>query len=176
MISFMKTWCEGIIVAIIISIIIETILPEGTNKKYVKVVIGIYIIFTILNPIIGNLNSDIDFSKILDFEETSAVAIDENSIKEVYIDGIKSVIKGDIENEGFEVLVLEIFYDSSYENIEKIILEIKENDNTVSTIEEVKIGISDSSSGNKIDNSKINYLKNLISSNYEIDEDKIFIN
>ena len=37
MIEFCRTWCEGIIVAVIISMIIETILPEGNHKKYVKV-------------------------------------------------------------------------------------------------------------------------------------------
>ena len=36
MINFMKTWCEGIIVAVMISIIIELLIPEGNNKKYVK--------------------------------------------------------------------------------------------------------------------------------------------
>ena len=48
MILKIKSWCEGIIVAIIISIIIEMLVPDGNNKKYVKVVIGIYIIFVTL--------------------------------------------------------------------------------------------------------------------------------
>ena len=43
MIEFFRSWCEGIIVAVIIAMLIEAILPEGNNKKYVKVVIGIYI-------------------------------------------------------------------------------------------------------------------------------------
>ena len=58
MIEFCREWCEGIIIAVIISIIIEAILPDGNNKKYVKVVVGIYIIFTILNPILGKLDID----------------------------------------------------------------------------------------------------------------------
>ena len=36
MILKIRAWCEGIIIAIIISIIIEMILPDGKNKKYVK--------------------------------------------------------------------------------------------------------------------------------------------
>lgn len=38
MIASIKTWIENIIIVVIISIIIEMILPEGNNKKYVKVV------------------------------------------------------------------------------------------------------------------------------------------
>ena len=41
MINFLKTWCENIVVVLIISVIIEMILPEGKNKKYVQVIIGI---------------------------------------------------------------------------------------------------------------------------------------
>ena len=38
MIESIKAWVENIIIVVIISIIIEMILPEGNNKKYVKVV------------------------------------------------------------------------------------------------------------------------------------------
>lgn len=33
-----KSWSENIIIVVIISIIIEMILPDGNSKKYVKVV------------------------------------------------------------------------------------------------------------------------------------------
>lgn len=45
MINWISNWAQGIIVAVIIGTIIEMVLPEGNCKKYVKVVIGIYIIF-----------------------------------------------------------------------------------------------------------------------------------
>ena len=35
MIAFLKSWCEGIIVAVILSLMIETILPEG-NFSFLK--------------------------------------------------------------------------------------------------------------------------------------------
>ena len=46
MIEWIKNWTEGIIIAVIISIIIEMLVPDGKNKKYVKVVSGIYILYT----------------------------------------------------------------------------------------------------------------------------------
>ena len=47
-------WASQIIIAVIIGTIIEMILPKGNNKKYIKVVIGVYILFTILSPVITN--------------------------------------------------------------------------------------------------------------------------
>ena len=48
MISFINSYVKGIVVAVIISTIIEMILPEGKIKKYVKTVIGAYIVFIIM--------------------------------------------------------------------------------------------------------------------------------
>jgi len=169
--QFVKAWCEGIIVAIVISIIIEMILPEGNNKKYVKVVIGIYIIFTILSPIVNNLNKEIDFSEFFKIEEVSTIQVDENGIKDVYIEGIKLKLKEEVEGCGFEILNLEINFDKDYENIEKIILKVRENGNNTN-IKKVEINQNINC---EIDEKKINELKDWISINYEIAVSKIFI-
>ena len=53
MISKINVWTQGILIATIIAIIIQLILPENKNKKYIKVIIGIYILFCIIHPVIG---------------------------------------------------------------------------------------------------------------------------
>ena len=54
MIEFLVSWAEQLIIALIIIIIIEIILPNGNNyKKYIKVVLGIFLVSTIINPIVG---------------------------------------------------------------------------------------------------------------------------
>lgn len=63
MILFLRNWCEQIVISIFISIIIEMLIPAGNIKKYVKVVVGVYIMFVILNPIISNIQN-IDFENI----------------------------------------------------------------------------------------------------------------
>ena len=68
MILKLKAWCEGIVIAIIISTIIEMIIPDNKSKKYVKVVIGIYIMFVCLNPILELFKYDLNFEDILDIE------------------------------------------------------------------------------------------------------------
>lgn len=172
MIAFLKSWCEGIIVAVMISILIESILPEGNNKKYVKVVIGIYIVFTILNPFLGKLNSDIEFDNHLDLATIETATVDPKNIQELYANGIKETLRNKIEEE-FELKVtsIEILYDANYENIENITLKVAENG--VSEVEKVEIGNATQS-----EKSDPNYdtLRSYISETYELDGSKIIIN
>ena len=54
MISFLSSWAEQVILAVIIATILELILPNSKNKKYVQMVIGVYVLFNIISPIIKN--------------------------------------------------------------------------------------------------------------------------
>ena len=66
MIKFINSWTQGIMLAVIIATIIEIILPEGNNKKYVKTVIGIYILFSIVYPLITKIsNKNVDINSII---------------------------------------------------------------------------------------------------------------
>ena len=51
MMSFFSSWAEQIIIAVVIGSIIEMVLPDNNNKKYVKMVIGIYVLFSIISPL-----------------------------------------------------------------------------------------------------------------------------
>ena len=61
----MKGWCENILVAVMISTLIEMLLPEGKSQKYIRVVIGIYIIFTILQPVLKLTNTSISLQNVI---------------------------------------------------------------------------------------------------------------
>lgn len=61
----MKAWCENILVAVMISTLIEMLLPEGKSQKYIRVVIGIYIIFTVLQPVLKFTNTSISLEDVL---------------------------------------------------------------------------------------------------------------
>ncbi len=52
MISNISSWAEQIVIAVIIAIILEMVLPKGNSKKYIKTVIGIYILYIIILPVI----------------------------------------------------------------------------------------------------------------------------
>lgn len=170
MILEIKKWCEGIIVAVILCIIIECLIPNGNNKKYIKVVIGIYIMYVILNPILNLFEYEIDLQNIFktenNFEEVSNNL--DNQIKDVYILGIEENIKSEITNLGYEVSNIKIFVDISYQNIEKIELQIKNKKNT-NTILVEPIEINDK----KINDEDYAQIKKFISENYFVKEENI---
>ena len=118
MIEWISNWAGGIVVAVIIGTVIEMILPSGNSKKYIKVVIGIYVLFTIVSPVITKFTGEtIEVSDILDLdkyvEEAEDVAIQNNiqsnnQIMEVYSSGIKEDLKAKIEAKGYMVNSIDI--------------------------------------------------------------------
>ena len=82
--EWISGWIQGIIIAVIISTIIEMILPEGTSKKYIKIVIGVYILFSIISPVITKITGN-------NFNISEAFNLDE------YIETSKN--SGNIQNQ-----------------------------------------------------------------------------
>jgi len=127
MIFKLKEWTENLIIATIISVIIEMLVPEGNNKKYVKVITGIYILFIILNPLLELFDVDFSFN---DFFNTSTIEtsnIQDNTIREIYIIGIEEKIKSDLSEKNINTKKIKIEFDSNYENITRIYIEIFDN-------------------------------------------------
>ena len=54
MIEFLSSWAKGLGVAIVIVSILEMFLPNNKTKKYIRMIMGIYIIFNIISPFIKN--------------------------------------------------------------------------------------------------------------------------
>ncbi len=88
MVPKISLWCRNIVIVVVISSIIEMILPDNKNKKYIKVVIGITILFTIIHPIIGNSFDNIS----LELENSFTMNVVNNS-EESYKREIKKSIE-----------------------------------------------------------------------------------
>ncbi len=162
--EWISEWAEGIIIAVIIGTIIEMIIPEGNSKKYIKVVIGVYVLFTIVSPIITKITGDtISVSDILDLDEyiketeesinvqNSIQANNESSIMEIYSSSIKSDMIAKVEAKGYIVnsIDVEIANDDSYSitsvtmSVKKSNTEDEETNNTIEPVETVnKIEVS----------------------------------
>ena len=204
MIIFLKTWVNQIIVAIIISTIIEMILPNGSNKKYIKMVIGLYVLFTIIQPIITKITgekfdiSSLKYNQYLDkgiIETTSQDFETNNSklIKQAYIDNIKQDIKSKINKKGYDLTncSIDILDDESKEGygaIQNITLKIKKQENKIEEssnlikIENIEVGTSSNEinrsledRSNLSDDEKIEIIEYL-SKEYSIDKTIITIN
>lgn len=192
MINAMSTWAKSIILAVIVSTIIQMILPEGNNKKYIKTVIGLYILFTIISPIISKIsggNSTIDVSKYENYfnvETTTASAnvIDKN-LDNTYISSIKSDIKNRMKQKGYKVnnidANIELKNEEAYGTINslKISLERLEENNNNSNIQAVnKIEIKISNNTNEVKQNNLTSMekqeiKNYLSETYSIKKENI---
>ena len=56
MINFLSSWVKNLCLALIVVSILEMLLPNNKTKKYVKMVMGLYILFSIIEPFIENSN------------------------------------------------------------------------------------------------------------------------
>ena len=153
MINWLSNWAEAIIIAVIIGTIIEMLLPEGNCKKYIKVVIGIYVMFTIVNPIITKISGkEITVSEILELDEYISQAEEsiktqneieienENNIMEMYVSGIKQDIKLNIEEKGYVVTNVDIeIEDTKNYKIKKIIVDAENIMKEENTDEKTKL-------------------------------------
>lgn len=123
MINFVVECVESIIIAIIFVIIIEMLLPNGANKKYVQMISGIYLMFTILNPFLGLFNKEIDIDLFENYKsvETSVNMTDEK-LKSYYIESLKTTMKSQLKELGFDVNKINVLLDSTGSEITQIII------------------------------------------------------
>lgn len=195
MIEFPSSWAQGIIVAVIIATLIEMILPNSSSKKYVKVVIGMYILFTIVSPIIKKLGGkDINLNtiniekyeqQISKSDNTISRKFEDNntrSIKDIYVSNLKADISAKLKEKGYEIDTsdIQIKDDENY-TIEKITLKLikmeqKQEKNNEIVINTVEIGntISQKDSKTLSDDDK-QEVKDYISETYDIDKKNINI-
>ena len=168
MVEWISKWAGGIIVAVLIGTVIEMILPEGSSKKYIKVVIGVYVVFTIVTPIITKFTGEkIEVSDVLEIDEyileakeasevhNSIESSNQNSIVSIYIDGLKSDIKSKIEGKGYIVneVKVEIENTDNYV-IEQIGLDVeKKSKNELSYQNEILDNDENSENGSEMYNS-----------------------
>lgn len=194
MINDITKWASGIIIAVIIATIIEMILPEGSSKKYIKVVIGVYILFTIISPVVSKFTgksiavSDIiDLNQyISDFKEKEKIknSLQEDSsanIRDIYIGNLKSDIQNKLKIKGYNTtkIELDVGYDDNYtlNKISLTVAKIKEKENSenkeenninstvISSVNDININVSNQNIDNNVqDNASSNNTKSNLSS------------
>lgn len=188
MIGWISGWAQAIIIAVMIGTIIEMILPEGSSRKYIKVVVGVYIVFTIISPIITKFTGkSLAVSDILELDEyittvkekeiTQNLLQEENaaSIRDIYIGNLKTDIQNKLKGKGYKVirLDLEVGNDDNY-TLHKITLNlVKEEEekqeaaDNVETEIEIINEISINISNKEIQSNEIEEATNIKLSNNE---------
>lgn len=160
MVNFLSSWVKNLSLAIIVVSILEMLLPNNKTKKYVKMVMGLYILFSIISPFIKNSDKlnfeNIDVSSYINEElNTSNVEVNQESmdkrLKEIYVEELENDITKKLKEKGYTIEYCKVDANISQENndsgIKKITLKLdkkeeaktdetsKANENTTETIE-----------------------------------------
>lgn len=200
MIEWLKNWTNGIIVAVIIAVIFELIIPNGNNKKYIKTIINLYVLFVILNPLISkftNLDeieiSDTDYKKCISSENSISTSSSLNSnklINSTAQNTIKDNIRKKLKTEGYNVTSISINIDNENGQINSIKLFVEKvdsgaggyvstsNNSTINIDKIQEVNVTEKKEGHKenIKKSEIQNIKKLLAKEYEISEDNIEVN
>lgn len=196
MVAFFSSWAQGIIVAVIVATIVELLLPNGSSKKYVKVVVGIYILFSIIAPVVNKFaNQDIN-TEIFNLDKYEKKMEDSNNkilqkieannsrtVKDIYVANLEADIKAKLKDKGYEVTstYIKAKDDENY-TIENISITVKKNEDKESK-NEISIGEitinktkNNTSSNEEISRQDKQEIKEYLAKTYDISEKIIDIN
>ncbi len=194
MLEWIKQWAEGIIIAVIIATILEMLLPDNKNKKYVTTVIGVYILFSIISPIISkftgkNINIEDYISKSTEVSTSYSinnVALLENSsnVEEIYTKTLKADMIEKLKSRNYNTDYIELKVNTTseknYGEIQGIYLHISplDKENSISNVETVNIDVSSNKTikKNSLSEGEINVIKEFLMDTYGIDKNKIHVN
>lgn len=198
MIEWIKSWSNGIIIAVIIAVIFEIIIPNGNNKKYIKMVISLYVLFVILDPIISKFTSlngieinTKEYEKYFDSTntlETSTTLDSEKLINNTAEKRVKENISNKLKELGYKVESISININNESGQINRIVLSVRRNDNgtddsehlelnnsivKIDNVNEVNISSKDNTKKSNLRKSDIQKIKRLICKDYEVAEENI---
>lgn len=191
MIKFLSNWIEQIAIAVIVTSIFEMILPKGNISKYIKMILGVYIVFNIISPFVNSKdlysleNFNIEtYAKDLNLTANSSVNQESMDIrlKHLYIEQIETNIKNKVNELGYEVEKCQVDANLDCNNSNaginriNLILKEKEDGNNVKKVYVNEIVTSRMLKFKDNENSeKENKVKENLSQYYEINENIINI-
>ena len=164
MINFLSLWVKNLSLALIVVSILEMLLPNNKTKKYIKMVMGLYILFSIIAPFVNNSNvlnfniEDVysDYSK--EISSTSATSMEgevnqasmDDRLNNLYKEQLESDITQKVEEKGYDVRKCKVdaHVSESDTGIESITIEIDgKNDNTENSNNSNKTDATENSNG-----------------------------
>ncbi len=193
MINGICSWAEQVIIAVIIGTIIEMILPKGNIEKYIKTVIGIYILYTVISPAIGFLTGKelkltyndyqeyFNYTDEQNFYENQLNSQAGNTIEDTYKKELEKKIKIDIEDMGFKLNSISLEFDLNNAAIRNVVLSINKKEDNVQDnkiiINNIEIGYrEDKKQENELTRQEIEKIKEKLKQDYGIDQEEITIN
>lgn len=187
--DFISSWVRDLVLLFIIITLVDLVMPKGTMRRYINFVVGLLIIFTVINPFINLTSLDFQLDREVfrnidnQFEYDEEVFNQqEDQIEFLYKEKISEEIKTYIEgNTDYKIVALDLEINKEDDNFGAIShLSILIDDGDMEDIESnIEINIKPVVFENytRIEEKNNEYLdiKEEISNRYEIDKDLINI-
>ena len=177
MLDFLVSWAEQLIITLIIIVIIEMILPtDSSYRKYIKVILGIFLIYTIISPIISNKLNNFEFKTITLGTEVNNVSNTINydkQIEETYKIKLQENTNELLKQNGYELT--KFYADLDYTDGQMQILKMDIKIKKINSDKKIVIGKVEIKQDEKIDNEKLEELKQKVANYYDIDLLKVSI-
>lgn len=192
MVNFLSSWVKNLCLALIVVSILEMLLPNNKTKKYIKMVMGLYVLFSIIAPFVENKDElKVDVENLYGqytvqtseaTDKTDQTSMD-NRLNELYKQKLEKDIIQKVNDEGYSVE--ECHVDAHVVNndtgIELITLKLKEKlaeDENINSTDNNSINSSDTienalvSEIQKIQKVEIGVSDNKITENTQGEENK----
>ena len=205
MIGYFSEWAKNLTLAVVIVSLFEMLLPNNKIKKYIKVVMGLYILFNIISPFVKK-DFSIELENVIENNKSKTVsteAINQTSmdtrLKQICKEELEKDIIKKVEEQGYVVenckVDVKIEEDT---NIDKITLRVKKSNEEiqkeenqkqndiqqklvkeVQKIKKVQIGENKTENKNEDENlsaQDISNIKSFLIKEYEVNEKCLKIN
>lgn len=149
MVTFLSSWVKNLSLALIVVSILEMILPNNKTKKYIKTIMGLYILFSIISPFIKNSNnlnlSEFNINSYAEgiVEASSNEVVNQDSmdkrIKKIYVQKLEKDITSKIKEKGYTVSNCKVDVDGIEDgNIKNITVKLKDKNENLNSEENYK--------------------------------------
>ena len=158
--EFLKEWVTNIILFILLATVIDMLLPNSSMQKYTKIVTGLLLIAIILTPIFKLISKDFEsalgsiptyqvpgeknMKNVIDSKKKEIQAsTDAYILKEMAVQLKKDVKEELMEQYGLEIEKIDLAIDEKSdqafpENLQKVMVLLKQPENGVKTVEVIK--------------------------------------
>ncbi|MDE5549307.1 MAG: stage III sporulation protein AF [Clostridia bacterium] len=120
----MSAWLISIVGVVSLGVLIEIILPDGENTKYIRGIFSIIVIFVIISPLPKMMKGD--FLKGFTSDSDTQIEIDDEYYESMKESIHKSVINGleeKLTSNGYENVKFEVTFDENYAySVKKVVV------------------------------------------------------
>lgn len=185
MISFISLWVKEIITVLIIVIMLDIIIPETHNKKFIKLVMGLFVLYTIVKPIVSSKVRNFSFSNSINVSSlnvqnySNSNIVSDSNIEDVYKVKLKENIEGGLSQKGYECQIVDLQIetaDGRFGEIKQIELNVsKKESNDVNEIKIEEVNLEKEKVMNSLNEEKIEEVKEFLSSTFGVSKENIII-